>query len=196
MTCIIAYVDEDGVGHMVGDSAGTSISWHYRVDNVHPKVFRNKDMLIGYTVSFRMGQVLQYGFVPPEHPEGVSAYEYMVRLVVPAIQKIFLSTGYVKEPDKEGGTFMIIYQGKLFYIQDDYSVFERPRNFDSCGSGHIASNVSFETMQEFGLVKHLGVKEALLKAVEITSRTNITVSGRLDYINTLGESDSREAIHR
>lgn len=32
MTCIIGYIDEKGVGHMAGDTAGTSVDGHYRVD--------------------------------------------------------------------------------------------------------------------------------------------------------------------
>lgn len=196
MTCIIAYIDKDGVGHMAGDSAGTALGYHSRSDNVHPKVFRNGEMLIGYTTSFRMGQLLQYAFTPPEHPEGMDSYAYMIKLVVPEIRKTFVSSHYIKADDKEGGTFMIVYRGKLFFIQEDYAVFERPHNFDSCGSGQTSSNTVFETIIEFGMLDHIGVREAMMKALEITSRHNITVSGRMDYLNTQGESFSREAIHR
>lgn len=196
MTCIIGYIDEKGVGHMAGDTAGTSVDGHYRVDNVHPKVFRNGEMLIGYTSSFRMGQILEHVFTAPERNDGLTDYQYMVKQVVPAIRKAFVEGNYMTKEDKDGGTFLIIYRGKLFALQDDFSVFERPRNFDSCGSGFIASNTAFETMLEYGLVSHLGVREALVKAIEITSRTNITVSGRVDYLNSNGESWSREALHR
>lgn len=196
MTCIIGYIDENGVGHMAGDTAGTSVEGHYRADNVHAKVFRNGEMLMGYTSSFRMGQILEHDFTAPERPDGLTDYQYMVKLVVPAIRKAFVDAHYMNKEDKGGGTFLIIYRGKLFALQDDFSVFERPRNFDSCGSGFIASNTAFETMLEFGLVSHLGVKEALVKAIEITARTNITVSGRVDYLNTNGESWFREALQR
>lgn len=196
MTCIIGYIDENGIGHMAGDTAGTSVGSHYRVDNVHAKVFRNGEMLIGYTTSFRMGQILEHDFVAPERNDGLTDYQYMVKQVVPAIRKAFVEGNYMGKEDKDGGTFLIIYRGKLFVLQDDFSVFERPRNFDSCGSGFIASNTAFETMLEFGLVTHLGVRESLVKAIEIASRTNITVSGRVDYLNSNGESWSREALHR
>lgn len=196
MTCIIGYIDGNGVGHMAGDSAGTSVGYHTRSDNVHPKVFRNGEMLIGYTSSFRMGQVLEHAFTPPVHPEELGDYQYMIKLVVPALRTAFVEANYMLKEQKEGGTFLIIYHGKLFFIQDDFAVFERPDNFDACGSGGTAANTAFETMLEFGLVPHLGIKEALVKAIEITSRTNITVSGRIDYLNSQGENWSREAIHR
>lgn len=196
MTCIVAYIDKDGVGHIAGDSAGTSFSGHNRSDNVHPKVFRNGEMLIGYTTSFRMGQLLQYVFTPPDHPDGMDSYAYMIKLVVPEIRKTFVESAYAKSDEKEGGTFMIVYRGKMFFIQNDYSVFERPESFDSCGSGATAAYSSFATMLEFNLLSHLGTKEGMIKAIEITSRHNITVSGRIDYLNTKGESFSREAIHR
>lgn len=196
MTCIIGYIDENGVGHMAGDTAGTAVSQHYRSDNVHAKVFQNGSMLIGYTSSFRMGQILEHVFVQPDHPEGMSDYQYMITKVVPAIRNTFVTESFMGKEEKHGGTFLIIYNHKLFAIQDDFAVFERPRNFDSCGSGFIASNTAFETMTEFGLVKHIGVREALVKSIEITARTNITVSGRIDYINTNGEKWSREALQR
>lgn len=196
MTCIIGYIDENGVGHMAGDTAGTAVSQHYRTDNVHAKVFNNNGMLIGYTSSFRMGQILEHSFIPPEHVTGLSDYQYMVKCVVPAIRKAFVDESFMGKEEKHGGSFLIIYNSKLFVVQEDFAVFERPNNFDSCGSGFIASNTAFETMQEFGLVTHLGVREALVKSIEITARTNITVSGRVDYINTNGERWSRDALQR
>lgn len=150
MTCIIGYIDENGVGHMAGDTAGTSVEGHYRYDNVHAKVFRNGEMLIGYTSSFRMGQILEHTFTAPEHPDALTDYQYMVKLVVPEIRKAFVDANYMNKEDKYGGTFLIIYHGKLFALQDDFSVFERPRNFDSCGSGFIASNTAFETIRRQG----------------------------------------------
>ncbi|QDJ96383.1 hypothetical protein Xoosp13_197 [Xanthomonas phage Xoo-sp13] len=190
MTCIIAYVDKNGVGHMAGDSAGTAVSYHHRSDNVHPKIFKNGDMIIGYTSSFRMGQLLEHVFVPPSKSEGLTDYQYMIKQVVPEIRKTFVSGNFMKEDSKDGGSYLIIYNKKLYSIQEDFAVFERPSNFDSCGSGYVSSNVAFETMQEFNVVDQIGPKAALIKAIEITSRNNITVSGRIDYINTLGETGS------
>lgn len=196
MTCIIAYVDEAGVGHMAGDTAGTAVSYHKRSDNVHPKIFKNGEMLIGYTSSFRMGQLLEHVFEPPAKTEGLTDYQYMIRQVVPEIRKTFVDGNFMKADANDGGSYLIIYNSKLFSIQEDFAVFERPHRYDSCGSGGAASNTVFETLNEFNIIETIGIKEALVKSIEITARSNITVSGRIDYINTSGEKWSREALRR
>ena len=58
MTCIVG-LEHDGKVYMGGDSAavGGMDVYPSRI----PKVFQAGRYLIGYTTSFRMGQLLQYG---------------------------------------------------------------------------------------------------------------------------------------
>ena len=67
MTCIVGVVD-NGKVYMGGDSAG--VGGLCIETRKQPKVFRNGDFLIGYTDSFRMGQLLQYKMSPPRYFEG------------------------------------------------------------------------------------------------------------------------------
>lgn len=184
MTCIVAYIDGNGVGHMAADSAGTDVGQHTRSENVHPKIFKNGDFLIGYTTSFRMGQILQYGFSPPAHPEKMDDYAYIVTEVVPAIRNAFVEGHYKKEDALTGGSFILIYKKKLFTIQDDYAVFETPSNFSSVGSGGTQAIAAFEAMKQYNLIDKKSVKLWLTGIIEIVSRINITVSGRIDYLST------------
>ena len=72
MTCIVGLIDGNRVW-MGGDSAGVSgLDITVRSD---PKVFRNGDFLIGFTSSFRMGQLLAFRLRPPPRPEAVIASE-------------------------------------------------------------------------------------------------------------------------
>lgn len=75
MTCIVG-VTHKGRVYMGGDSAGVSgLDLTVRKDQ---KVFRNGEFAIGFTSSFRMGQILQYVFFPPEIVAGESLSAFMV----------------------------------------------------------------------------------------------------------------------
>ncbi|KKN17732.1 hypothetical protein LCGC14_0962700, partial [marine sediment metagenome] len=58
MTCIVGFIDDGGKAWMGGDSAG--VAGHHTHPRRDPKVFRVGPVLIGYTSSFRMGQLLRY----------------------------------------------------------------------------------------------------------------------------------------
>ena len=75
MTCIIGYNDkENDKLFMIGDSLGVGgLDVVLRDD---PKVFHNGDFLIGYTTSFRMGQLLRFADFPTQKLEQ-DTYEYM-----------------------------------------------------------------------------------------------------------------------
>ena len=69
MTAIVA-IRQDNTVYMGGDSAGVAgLKITIRKD---PKVFINGNFLMGFTTSFRMGQLLQYSFKPPEHPKNMT----------------------------------------------------------------------------------------------------------------------------
>jgi len=107
MTCIVAYKDIDRI-YMGGDDiAAYSDSESYaKRSYAHSKIFtkelknktsiKNPDanprpLLIGYTTSFRMGQILEYHFnVPRLDPEVITNnMEYMVKSFVPALYDLF-----------------------------------------------------------------------------------------------------------
>ena len=75
MTCIVGLVHE-GVVYIGGDSAGVArLSLTVRADE---KVFRNSDFLMGFTTSFRMGQLLRYSLKPPRRHPADDINQYMV----------------------------------------------------------------------------------------------------------------------
>ena len=64
MTCIVGILEENGDIYMGGDSAGASgNTLKIRADE---KVFINENYIMGFTSSFRMGQLLRYGFMGKE----------------------------------------------------------------------------------------------------------------------------------
>jgi ATP-dependent protease HslVU (ClpYQ) peptidase subunit len=134
MTIIVAVKAKDGV-HMGGDSAATSgSSQMVRTDQ---KVFKVGKFLIGFTDSFRMGQLLRYSLAVPEQEEGQNDHEYMVTVFVEAVRSCLKEGGYAKteSEQEEGGTFLVGYRGNIYYIESDYQVGTVAEPYASIGAG-------------------------------------------------------------
>ncbi|HSK39301.1 MAG TPA: hypothetical protein VK943_06005 [Arenibaculum sp.] len=134
MTCIVGLVD-DGRVWMGGDSAGVSgLDITVRAD---PKVFRNGPFLIGFTSSFRMGQLLNFRLKVPAQEPGTDVFGYMVTVFVEAARDCLKEGGYAQRNNdaETGGSFLVGYRGRLFSIQSDYQVCEADRSFHAIGCG-------------------------------------------------------------
>lgn len=134
MTCIVGLVQNDVV-YVGGDSAGSDGT--NLTERADLKVFRNGDFVMGFTSSFRMGQLLAFNFDPPKRDAGTDVMAYMVTYFIDAARKCMKDGGYMRIVDsaERGGTFLVGYQGKLFRIQEDFQVSEAALGFDACGSG-------------------------------------------------------------
>ena len=157
MTCIAGFV-EKGKVCIGGDSAG--VAGFNIVSRKDTKVFRNGDFIIGYTSSFRMGQLLRFSFKPPKVPKNMDVYEYLCTLFVDEIRETYKKGGYLRKSDdvESGGCFLVGYKGRLFNIDSDFEVGENRDNFDSVGCGCSYA---------------LGALDALSKDTEIDSTTKI-----------------------
>jgi hypothetical protein len=95
MTYIVGFIDKNKKEMwMGGDSAGTSdLNIRSRKD---VKVFEKDKMLIGYTSSFRMGQLLRFKFTRPPLKEGKDVYEYMCTDFIDEVRNLFKNQGYAK----------------------------------------------------------------------------------------------------
>jgi len=145
MTCIVGLV-ENGKVYMGADSAGSS----GRELDIHrdSKLFRVGPFLVGFTTSFRMGQLLRYKLSVPTQTENQDPHAYMATDFVDSVRKCLKAGGYAKKESEVeiGGTFLVAYQGHLYQVQDDYQVMESINAYDSCGCGQaIALGVMFAT---------------------------------------------------
>jgi len=138
MTCVVGIAD-NGKVWMGADSAAVS-GWDTRVSTV-PKVFHRGKFLIGYTTSFRMGQLLQYKLDIIDLETQISQYEtlieFMVDHFVPEIQTLFSENGFSKIDNnvEQGGTFLVGLRGELFTIHSDYQVQNCIPPYDAIGCG-------------------------------------------------------------
>lgn len=133
MTCISAVV-KNGHVYMAGDLMGSNGF----TKKVYPdtKVFKNGDFLIGYTSSFRMGQILQYNWSQPPRLEGVTDREYLQIDVIESMRECFNNYGFgeFKDGEHQGGTFLIGYKGELYEMQSNFSILKN-ESFAAVGSG-------------------------------------------------------------
>lgn len=138
MTCIVAVV-HDGRVIMGADSAGVDTGRYSLTVRADRKVFRNGEFVMGFTSSFRMGQLLAFSLNAPAPREGVNLFAYMVTDFINAVRDCLKSGGYAtKQSEQEvGGEFLVGYRGRLFKIHGDYQVGESTTGYDACGCGDL-----------------------------------------------------------
>lgn len=145
MTCIAGIV-EGGKVWIGGDSAG--VSGYALVVRADQKVFRNGPMIFGFTSSFRMGQILRYALKVPDQAPHISVDEYMVTVFVDAVRACLKDKGFATKSNEQesGGTFLVGYKGRLFFVEGDYQVGLSVHHFDAVGCGdQIARGSLFST---------------------------------------------------
>lgn len=125
MTCIVAARCTDYV--MMGcDSLGSS-GWDCEVRK-DPKMGKVGDYLLGYSGSYRLGQVLLYDFDPPaiESRDGHKLYSFIVSKFIPKLRDTLVGAGAIKETNKiqelDGASFIIGIGSHIFVVGLDFQV--------------------------------------------------------------------------
>src|SRR5216117_372237 len=98
MTAIVGVV-EQGTVWMGGDSAGVDDRYGLQICRT-AKVFTNGPFILGYTSSFRQGQLLQHAFVPPEQPPSYSIEKFMAVTFIDAVRNYLKTGGYAKRENE------------------------------------------------------------------------------------------------
>ncbi|WP_381797272.1 hypothetical protein [Streptomyces niveus] len=132
MTAIVGLVHKRRV-HLAGDSAG--VAGYQLTIRADPKVFLNGPYAMGFTSSFRMGQLLHHAFTPP-HPEG-PLERFMVTTFCDAVRTCLKDGGYARKDaeQEQGGTFLVGIAGRLFTVDSDYQVAESADGYAAAGCG-------------------------------------------------------------
>ena len=133
MTCIVG-IAHKGKVYIGADSAAVQ-GWTRRQTEL-VKVFRRGPFLMGYTTSFRMGQLLEHQLPLPEQ-KGADDLAFLVQEFVEAVRDVFKRHGYAKveSNNESAGQFLLGYRGKLYSIDSDYQVGLMADGFDAVGSG-------------------------------------------------------------
>jgi hypothetical protein len=138
MTCIVGFIADDGI-YMGADSAGVDGSYNIST-RLDKKVFIKDEFIIGFTSSFRMGQLIQYSFNPPKYiPElyNNDIFQYMCTAFIDSLRKCLKDGGYSRndQGEESGGCFLVGFKGRLFEIADDFQVGEVANRYNSVGCG-------------------------------------------------------------
>ncbi len=146
MTCVVGLVHEEVV-YIGADSAGVS-GWDLTL-RADSKVFRNDGYLMGFTTSFRMGQILHHSFDPPAQGEDTEISKHMATVFVDSVRTILKAGGFAKKDNEveTGGIFLVGYRGRLFEIESDYQVGEPLDEYAAIGCGaQIAHGSLYSTI--------------------------------------------------
>ena len=174
MTCIVGWIEEDKkkgtqdvwIG---GDSAGVGgLSIRTRADE---KVFKNGDMLFGYTSSFRMGQILRYSLSVPEQSQKKEDYEYMCTDFIDAVAMTLEKKKYAKVSNNEMeiGTFLVGYKGNLYLIENDLQVAKPMLNYEAVGCGVNIAMGALHATYDLKMTPQQRITKALEAATEFSA---------------------------
>ena len=179
MTCIAAAIDPNGTVWMGGDSAG--VSGYDLTVRADEKVFARGPYLIGFTASFRMGDILRFHARLPAPPTRCDLRRFMVTRFIEAVRASLNKYGFARKKDAQesGGRFLVGLRGRIFTIDSDYQVGEARHGFDAVGCGDMIALGSFHATRR----RRNGrwrVLEALAAAEEFSAgvRSPFVVLGR------------------
>jgi len=166
MTCIIGLEYKDKV-YIGGDAAGVAgISVEVRNDT---KVFKRGPFIMGFTSSFRMGQLLMCKLRVPKQKKSQKDYDFMVTTFIDAVRKCLLDGGFATDVRGQeiGGTFIVGYKNKLYYVDCDYQVGMFATSYTAVGCGSdIALGAMYALSTSSNLKPKNMIQTALKAAVE------------------------------
>ena len=191
MTCIVGIVDKsNNKTYLAADSIG--IRGDDRSIQNNPKIFRNYSnykFVIGFSGSFRMGQILQYELKPPDVKNiHESSYDemmrYMVQYFIPEVRETFKSHGFIQsfaEGDEKGGNFIVAYKKYMFVVEADFFVSSAVDNYIAIGCGAVNALGALYVLNNDGNISY---KNKLFKALYAAKYHSICVEEPFIFLET------------
>lgn len=180
MTAIVGLVDHGHV-YLAGDSAGVAgLVLTVRAD---AKVFRNGPYVMGFSGSFRMGQLLRYSLTPPE-PVVEDLDRFMVTTFINSVRDCLKAGGFARKDSEveSAGFFLVGVHGRLFEIESDYQVGESVDPYLAIGCGLDLARGALHATEHLGLAPH----QRLTMALQAAERYSGGVCGPYAYASTEG----------
>lgn len=176
MTCIIA-IEQNGIVTMGGDRMGSN--GYTGAPVAESKVFKKGGVLIGYTSSFRMGQLLQHALTIPVLPAEIDLDKWVAIDFMQAIRQVYQDNGWDGQKDNkaEHGSFLMAVNGRCYEIQSDYSFI---RNLS--GEYAVGSGTSFALGSLRSTRGKLSAEKRILEGLETASEYVVTVQGPYDVL--------------
>jgi ATP-dependent protease HslVU (ClpYQ) peptidase subunit len=176
MTCIVAFRDEEENIILAGDKMGSDS--YSKMIVKEPKVFKNGDFAIGYTDSFRMGQLLKHVWTPPERKMEQETDNYLYADVTKSLREMFKENGFGDDDNNDFGAFIMIYEDRILEMQGEMSLLEHETDIVSVGAGCYHATAALQVLLEYDL----GVEPILDKTFEVVSYNIVSVSTEYDWL--------------
>jgi ATP-dependent protease HslVU (ClpYQ) peptidase subunit len=177
VTAIVGLVHGGSV-HLGGDSAGVGDHYSLQV-RADAKVFATGPYVMGFTSSFRMGQLLRWALKVPEPDNDLE--RFMATTFIDAVRDCLREGGWLsKDSEREtGGDFLVGIRGRLFAVQGDFQVAEMADGYAAVGSGYqLALGVLYATR-----TSRMRPERRLEVALEAAERFNAGVRGPFAYVS-------------
>lgn len=155
------------------DTRVTSDGTIYRMPKNQSKIVSVDGILIASAGDVRGGNILEHGLKIPK-VTSKSDEHFITSYLIPAIRTAFSDAGYEKTSDGVSShetEFLVIYNGKIYEVDSDYSWVQDSRNIYALGSGGMIALGSLATMVGDSITKTEARKWAL-KALEVASQYN------------------------
>ena len=155
------------------DEGGGTI--HKRKD---AKVFMVDDYIIGFSNSFRMGQIIQHDFTPPKptkrNLERTMSVDFVDRLL-----ECLSRNNFVIDKDSDNVSDLVIgVNGRLFVMDTDFSIGEYYDKYFAIGSG---SQFALGSLYSTKAIKD--PKARLEKALQAAAEYTMSVSPPFLYLS-------------
>ncbi|GAB3966777.1 hypothetical protein GCM10029978_032690 [Actinoallomurus acanthiterrae] len=185
MTAIVGITDGNTVV-IAGDSAG--VAGNLTQLRLDAKVFINGPYAIGYTTSFRMGQILRYTVktpVPPEREEDLHAF--MCTNFINGVREGLKDGGWASKNNdqEEGGSFLVGVRGRLFEIGHDYQVGELVDGYTAVGCGEEIALGALHATGNVGL----SLESRAITALEAAAHFSTGVRPPFTIVQTKNSGD-------
>ena len=179
MTCIVAVKGPDKIV-IGGDSAGVS-GWDITIRK-DSKVFTNGPFVMGFTTSFRMGQVLM-DMPTPHQKKSHDDFKFMRTSFIDSVHRIFEEKGVMqkKEEVKECGEFIVAYRGEVYKIDADFQVEIQSVPYSACGVGQSYALGALAMMDTNGYSID-EPRKACIRALQIAEQFSGGVRGPFNII--------------
>lgn len=181
MTCIVGIEVEDGV--LIGGDSATSNGWWHAVWADVPKVFELGPYVLGFTTSWRMGQLLRYRLnVNP--PDSWDVDRFMATTFIDAVRHCLKDGGWRKDESgrEEGGSFLVGVRGRLYRVESDFQVAHLADGHDAVGIGDLPALGSLYTTRGRDAMERVGLAldAAAHTTVGVLPPFHVVLGGRAD----------------
>ena len=180
MTCIVA-LEQEGVAYLGSDSFMGGSMIRDQLDR--PKFFqKGHRFYIGFAGGMRGAQIIQHELKFRARRKNEDEEAYLVTEVSKKLQQAFQKVGanIVEEgkPSTHDSEFMICINGKVFILQDDYSVIRSKHGFAAIGAGQDFALGSLATI----IHTKQDPKKKVLRALEVAAGFSPLVCGPFHVI--------------